>query len=239
MFDYLYEQVEHYPQQKSVGAKTPSGWYFWSTEQLIEEVRKTSLGLIRAGIQPGDKVATVVFRTIPEWVALDQALLQIGALNVPMYPTISPSEYAYILKESGVKLCVVGDDELYAKVNKASEQAPDLQGIYSFASDSAAPHWRELQADEGDEEELERRKAAVKPEDIATIIYTSGTTGNPKGVMLTHRNIAYNVESLRSIVNSDPGERVISFLPVSHIFERAAVYYFLGIGAQVHFTDTQ
>ncbi|MFZ4633583.1 MAG: AMP-dependent synthetase/ligase [Saprospiraceae bacterium] len=238
LFDYLYEQLERYPQEKSVGDHGPNGWQYWSTQMLADIVQQTSFGLMQAGIQPGDRVATVVYRTSPEWVAFDLALLQIGALNIPMYPTISPREYAYILQESGARFCVVGDQPLYLKVLKAQEECPSLESIYCFTTIAEAPHWTALHAPTGDADELKRRMDAIQPGDLATVIYTSGTTGNPKGVMLSHRNIAYNTESLRSMTPFTPGDRVLSFLPVSHIFERAAVYYYLGVGAQVSFTDT-
>lgn len=238
LFDYLYEQLERYPQEQAVGDRGPQGWRYWSTQTLADMVRMTSYGLLKAGIQPGDRVATVVYRTSPEWVAFDLALLQVGALNIPMYPTISPREYAYILQESGARMCVVGDQPLYLKVLKAKEDSPSLEAIYCFTPIAECPTWTALHAPTGDSDELKRRMDAIQPGDLATVIYTSGTTGNPKGVMLSHRNIAYNTESLRSMTPFTPGDRVLSFLPVSHIFERAAVYYYLSVGAQVSFTDT-
>ena len=132
LFDYLYEQLERYPQEHAVGDRGPQGWRYWSTQTLANMVQQTSYGLLQAGIQPGDRVATVVYRTSPEWVAFDLALLQVGALNIPMYPTISPREYAYILQESGARMCVVGDQPLYLKVLKAKEECPSLEAIYCF-----------------------------------------------------------------------------------------------------------
>jgi long-chain acyl-CoA synthetase len=205
---------------------------------MVDTVNRLSMGLIRMGLQPGDKVATVVYKTCPEWVALDYAMMQIGVLNIPMYPTISPREYTYIINESEARFCVVGEGDLFQKVSDAKQQSPGLTEILTFYEHPTARNWKVLLADDVDTTVLERRKAAVKPDDLMTIIYTSGTTGNPKGVMLTHRNIVFNVEAVRKIVPIVPGDRVLSFLPVSHVFERVAVYFFTGAGISISFTGT-
>jgi long-chain acyl-CoA synthetase len=237
LFEYLYEQLERYPLEKAFGHKVNGQWTYYSTQQMVDTVNRLSMGLIRMGLQPGDKVATVVYKTSPEWIALDYAMMQIGVLNIPMYPTISPREYTYILNESEAKFCVVGEGDLFQKVSDAKQNASGLTEILTFYDHPTARNWKVLMSD-GDTTALERRKAAVKPDDLMTIIYTSGTTGNPKGVMLTHRNIVFNVEAVRKIVPIVPGDRVLSFLPVSHVFERVAVYFFTGAGISVSFTGT-
>lgn len=239
LFDYLNEQLELHPLDKAFGQKIGSEWRYLSTADMVALVNRASLGLLQLGLQPGDKVATVVYQTTPEWVALDYALLQIGIINVPMYPTISSREYEYILNESEAKYCFVGPGDLLEKVLAAKEKASGLGEVFSFQDQPGSRTWTVLLAPENsDTAAVERISSGIKPDDLATIIYTSGTTGNPKGVMLTHRNIAFNVDMVRKLAPIEPGDRVLSFLPVSHVYERVAVYLFTAVGASVSFTGT-
>ncbi len=241
LFDYLYDQLREHPLDRAFGAKTADGgqWQYRSTAQMVELANRASLGLLQLGLRPGDKVATVVYRTLPEWIVLDYAMLQIGVLNVPMYPTISSREYEYILNESEAQYCFVGDGDLYDKVLAAKEKTPGLKEIFSFFDHPVARRWDAILAPaDSDFSEVERIKATIRPDDVATLIYTSGTTGNPKGVMLTHRNIVFNVEALRRLAPIAPGDRILSFLPVSHVYERVAVYAYTAYGGSVSFTGT-
>lgn len=237
LFDYLYDQLREHPLDKAFGQKINGTWQYYSSKEMVALVNRTSKGLLDLGLRPGDKVATVVYQTLPEWVVLDYALLQIGVLNVPMYPTISAREYEYILLESEVQYCIVGDGDLYDKVLKAKEKAPMLKEIFSFYERPDTRHWSVLLASpDSDFSLVEHIKSTIKPDDLATLIYTSGTTGNPKGVMLTHRNIVFNVEAMRRLIPIDPGDRILSFLPVSHVYERAAIYAFTAYGGSVSFS---
>lgn len=239
LFDYLYQQQQNSPLEKAFGQKIKDEWRYLSTNDMVRLVNQTSVGLLQLGLRPGDKVATVVYQTTPEWVALDFALLQIGVINVPMYPTISFREYEYILNESEAKYCFVGEGDLLDKVLTAKEKTPGLQEVFSFHPMADVRCWTELHAPENaDLAEVERIKNSIQPDDLATIIYTSGTTGSPKGVMLTHRNIAFNVEEVGRLVPVVSGDRVLSFLPVSHVYERVAVYLFTAAGTSVSFTGT-
>ncbi|MBK7938060.1 MAG: long-chain fatty acid--CoA ligase [Lewinellaceae bacterium] len=239
LFDYLYEQLNGHPLDRAFGCKRDGRWQYFSTVQMAELVNRASLGLLQLGLKPGDKVATVVYQTLPEWVVIDYALLQIGVLNVPMYPTISSREYEYILNESGATYCIVGDGDLYDKVSAAKEKTPGLKEIFSFFKRPECRSWEALLAPAAaDFSEVEQLKSAVRPDDLATLIYTSGTTGNPKGVMLTHRNIIFNVEALRDIAPIVAGDEVLSFLPVSHVYERVAVYAYTAYAVSVSFTGT-
>ncbi len=237
LFDYLYEQLRQHPQEKAFGHKVNNQWQYLSTARIVELGNQMSLGLLDLGLQPGNKIATVVYKTSPEWVILDFAMLQLGILHVPMYPTISSREYEYILNESEVKYCFVGDGDLYDKVHQACEKVPGVKEIFTFCDHPVARRWDVLLT-EGNLDEVNRIKATVRPDDLCTLIYTSGTTGNPKGVMLTHRNIAFNVESVHKLVPIVAGDRVLSFLPVSHVFERVAIYFFIRCGVSVSFTGT-
>lgn len=237
LFDYLYDQLNQHPLDKAFGRKVDGQWVYYSTAEMVTLVNRASKGLLDMGLRPGDKVATVVYQTQSEWIALDYAMLQIGVQNIPMYPTISSREYEYILNESEAKYCIVGEGDLYDKVMAAKEKTPALKELFTFYEHPVARNWTSLlAAADSDFSEVEKIKAGIKPEDLATIIYTSGTTGNPKGVMLSHRNIAFNVEALRSLIAIKPGQRILSFLPVSHVFERAAVYAFTAYGASVSFS---
>lgn len=237
LFDYLYDQLREHPLDNAFGKKINGEWHYYSTRQIVEWVNRTSAGLLEMGLKPGDKVATVVYQTIPEWVILDYALLQIGVLNVPMYPTISSREYEYILAESEARFCFVGEGDLYDKVLAAQGKTPALEEIFTFYEHPQARFWTAIPAPaDADFSAVERIKNTVEPDDLATIVYTSGTTGNPKGVMLTHKNIAFNVEAVRKLAPIAPGDRILSFLPVSHIYERVAIYAFTAYGGSVSFS---
>jgi long-chain acyl-CoA synthetase len=240
LFDYLYDQLRERPLAQAFGHKVGGEWRYYSTQEMVDLVNRASVGLLRLGLRPGDKVASAVYKTLPDWMVLDYALMQIGVLHVPMYPTISPREYEYILAESEARYCVVGEGDLYDKVLKAKHNVPGLAEIFSFCQHPEAKHWADvLLAEPGcDLSEVERIKATIRPDDLLTLIYTSGTTGNPKGVMLTHRSVAFNVESIRAVVPVYGGDRVLSFLPVSHVFERVAVYFYTLCGCSVSFTGT-
>lgn len=238
VFDFIYYQQENFPQEKAYGGKDATGkWVYYSTDQVVDLANKASRGLIKLGVQPGDKVATIVYKNRPEWAIMDVAIEQIGAINVPVYPTISPSEYEYIFNDSQVTLAFVGTGDLYDKVEAARANISSLKEIYTFDRQDGRLYWEDTFSDEG-QEEVEARKAAIKPEEMATIIYTSGTTGNPKGVMLSHDNIVSNVVSVKQFLPINRGEIALSFLPVCHIFERTAAYSYAYNGINVVFTGT-
>lgn len=237
LFDFIYYQQENHPIQEAFGSRKEDQWTYYSTAKTIELANKVSRGLLKMGVQPGDKVAVAAYQNRPEWVALDIGIQQIGAINVPVYPTISPGEYEYIFNDSKAQYCFVGKDDLYDKVHKAQRNVPSLKEIYTLDHQEGRPYWEDIFSDEG-QEEVERRKADVKPEGLATIIYTSGTTGAPKGVMLSHNNIVSNVLAVKKIFPIGPGETALSFLPLCHIFERTALYLYTFKGLRVAFTGT-
>ena len=237
LFDFIYYQQENHPIQEAFGSRKEDQWTYYSTAKTIELANNVSRGLLKMGVQPGDKVAVATYQNRPEWVALDIGIQQIGAVNVPVYPTISPGEYEYIFNDSKAQYCFVGKDDLYDKVHKAQRNVPSLKEIYTLDHQEGRPYWEDIFSDEG-QEEVERRKADVKPEGLATIIYTSGTTGAPKGVMLSHNNIVSNVLAVKKIFPIGPGETALSFLPLCHIFERTALYLYTFKGLRVAFTGT-
>jgi long-chain acyl-CoA synthetase len=237
LFDFIYYQLEHYPQEKAFGSKKDGAWRYYSTGALIETANKLSRGLLKLGVKPGDKIGLVVYENRAEWAIIDLALLQIGAINVPVYPTISSREYAYIFNDANVKYCFAGKGDLYDKVKKAQQETPSLLEIFTLDRQPDRPYWEDLFSDEG-QEEVARIMADVQPEELATLIYTSGTTGNPKGVMLSHYNIVENVRMVKELIPVSQGEIVLSFLPLCHIFERAAMYAYTYAGLSVSFTGT-
>jgi long-chain acyl-CoA synthetase len=237
LFDLPYYQLEKYPQRKSIGGK-PRGKEFWySTKELVELVNKVSLGLYQIGVRPGDKIATISYNNRPEWNVIDLGMQQIGAINVPVYPTISAREYVYIFNDAEVKYCFVGHGDLIDKVREAQTQIPSLREIFAFDSDVDAPNWETIFA-EGDLSDVEAIKANIKPSDMATIIYTSGTTGDPKGVMLTHDNICSNIRDVMDLLPIKQGDTALSFLPLCHIFERMVVYTYIAMGVNIRYAES-
>ncbi|MEM9023363.1 MAG: AMP-binding protein, partial [Bacteroidota bacterium] len=185
LFDVIYYQQEKYPQPDALGAKINGQWETTSTESVIEQTNLVSQGLLQLGIQPGDKIA-MISNNRPEWVIMDLAALQIGAIDVPIYPTISPDDYRYIFNDAEVKLCFVSDGELLEKVNEIRDEVPSLQAVYSFDTLEGVQHWTEVRelGRSGDPAAVTALMDKVQEDDLATLIYTSGTTGVPKGVML-------------------------------------------------------
>jgi long-chain acyl-CoA synthetase len=241
LFDFIYYQQANFSQQKAFsfrheGKEVSS----FSTEKVIELANKVSCGLLKLGLQPGDKLTTIVIKNRPEWTILDLGMMQIGVINVPVYPTISASDYEYIFNEAEVKMCFIGDDaqgSVLKKINQAKITIPSLSNIYTFDKIDTVAFWEDIWEDaEGKQEEVERIKKTILPNDLATIIYTSGTTGQPKGVMLSHENIASNIKAIMPIIPINAGERGLSFLPLNHIFERVCSYAYMYVGAQVTFT---
>ncbi|VAW27376.1 Long-chain-fatty-acid--CoA ligase [hydrothermal vent metagenome] len=240
LFDVAHYQLENYPTDKSLNYKEGNEWKSYSTQDVIDEANKLSAGLIKKGVQPGDKVALVSFNR-PEWVIVDMAIEQIGAISVPLYPNITVKDYNYTIEQSETKLAFVGDKDLVEKVTEATKNISGFDGLFSFDTIENTPHWQDVQVEyDSEKEEIEKRKAAVKPNDLATIIYTSGTTGFPKGVMLTHHNILSNSEGVAErfeVIES--GYRALSFLPLCHIFERTASYTHMRLGVEVYFTSIE
>lgn len=237
LFDFIHYQQAQHPQAKAFSHKVGDQWVHFSTQDIINTANKVSRGLLQAGIQPGDKVAIATYKNRVEWVIIDIGISQIGAINVPVYPTISPDDYEYIFNDAEVKLAFVGADDLYDKVTKAQEKVPSLKQVYTLDRVEGRPYWEDIFTETG-QEEVEKLKQQVQPDALATIIYTSGTTGKPKGVMLSHNNIASNVFAVADEIPMQTGERALSFLPLCHIFERTNSYAQTYLGTNIYFTGT-
>ncbi len=196
------------------------------------------MGLHAMGITAGDKIA-IISSNRPEWNFVDLGMQLLGATSVPMYPTITVEDYAYIFQHAGVKMVFVETQDLLHKVKEATKENP-IEHVYSFEALPECKHWKEIEEKGAalDKEPLAELKAAVKPEDLLTIIYTSGTTGRPKGVMLTHKNIVSNSIGVAERTPITLGRsRAISFLPLCHIYERTGIYFYLYAGVSVYYAE--
>jgi len=238
LFDIPYYQVEKFPQRDAFCDKKDGKWTPVSTQEYIDQANSVSRGLIELGIQPGDKIA-LISNNRSEWNICDIGIQQVGAIGVPVYPTISEEDYAYIFNDAEVKLCIVSDQELADKVNAIIDRVPTLTKIYSFVPVNGASMWTDLHAAENADldKEIESRKAAVKADDLVTLIYTSGTTGKPKGVMLSHSNIISNVIACEPRLPVGSNAKSLSFLPVCHIFERMLLYLYQYTGVSIYFAE--
>lgn len=237
IFDTLSYQKKHHPLQKSLGYNKDGKWTYFSTQEVHDMAVNLAGGLLSLGIQAGEKVAISAYKNRPEWTITDIATQMIGVINVPLYPTISPREYEYILNDAGVKYAFVGAMDLYDKVAEAKASVSTLEAIYTFDRQEGRLYWEDI-FDASKATEVVSASDQVKPEDLATIIYTSGTTGNPKGVMLTHNNIVSNIVNVKELLPLNPGQLALSFLPLCHIFERTASFSYLYNCIEVVFTGT-
>lgn len=240
LFDFPYYQLEKYPLEKSLVTKSDGTWIATSTQEYIDKANAVSRALLKMGVKPNDKIAVISMTNRSEWNIVDIGILQIGAQNVPIYPTISEEDYEYILNHSEAKLCFVSCDEVLEKVQAIQSKIENLKDVYSFDQLNNCKNWSELLelgSDASNQDQVEEIKKSVKPDDLATLIYTSGTTGRPKGVMLSHNNIVSNVVSSKVRVPFETGGVALSFLPVCHIFERMILYLYQYCGVQIHFAE--
>lgn len=239
LFDVPAFQLKHFPNAKMFSTKRNGAWDSLSTEEFMKEVNAASRGLLGLGILKEDKIA-IISSNRYEWNVMDIAIQQVGAVVVPIYPNISTHDYKYIFNDAGIKLAVVGDEELFVKINQIQGELPELKNIFCFDETTKCGHWKEIaKAGESiDFLQVQSIMDQVKRADLASIIYTSGTTGNPKGVMLSHNNILSNVQACIPRIPADEYSRVLSFLPVCHIYERMLHYLYMYLGCSIHFAES-
>lgn len=229
-----------YNRQDTLVAKVNGSWIPLSIGEMITTVDELSYGLMALGIAPADRVA-IISHNRPEWNLADFAIAGIGAVSVPVYPTMGDADTSFILKDAEVKIVFVENRELYDRVNNLRSNTPSVTHIYTFAEIAGLPHWTAVR-DKGRENpapgQLQAYKDAIKPSDLLTLIYTSGTTGTPKGVMLSHDNIVSNVLASKEVCPVTHEHKVLSFLHLSHIFERMLVYLYLYVGAGIYYAES-
>ncbi|MFQ3212750.1 MAG: long-chain acyl-CoA synthetase [Marivirga sp.] len=239
LFDFLHNQLENNPIEDAVCFKMDGVWKKYSTQEVVEIVNNLSCGFLALGIEKDNKVG-IVSANRPEWNFIDFALQQIGAISVPMYPTITEKDYRYIFEDSEVKYVFAGDNDLVTKVKNAGKDLSFFKGVYAFDSIAGVPHWQEvIEKGKSNAVDLAPYREKVYNSDLVTLIYTSGTTGNPKGVMLTHNNILTNAIAVNENLPSDKGiHRSLSFLPLCHIFERTCFYFYMLRGISVYYAES-
>ena len=242
LFDFIEYQNKKAPLEKAFTTKYNGVWESLNTQQFCNQSHQISRALLSLGIKPQDKIAMISSTNRTEWNLIDIGLLAIGAVNVPLYPTITSEDYEYILNHSESQYCFVSDQEVYDKVLAIKDKVKSLKKIYSFNSIEGCANWKEL-LEIGDntenDEAVRKRKVAVLPTDLATIIYTSGTTGTPKGVMLSHDNVVSNVLSSSTRLPLTIGDAsALSFLPICHIFERVILYIYMYNSVSVYFAES-
>jgi len=247
LFDCIELQLEKFPKEDMMAAKINGSWKKYSSSEIRDIVNKFSAGLLELGLsgndmtdQGADKIA-IISNNRPEWLITDLAVQQIGAILVPVYPTTNPNELQFILNNAEVKCMFVSSEELLEKVKSICPNVPSLRNIYSFDKIKDQPHWTEVTklATDATLQRVEEIKSSISEDHLATIIYTSGTTGTPKGVMLTHKNIVsnglYGIESFP--FPKKPEYRILSFLPLNHIFEKCVSYIYMFLGIGIYFAE--
>ncbi|MDR6735688.1 long-chain fatty acid--CoA ligase [Sphingobacterium sp. 2149] len=239
LFDLAYLQYDIAPDFPMFSFKKDNKWVKLSNTEFIEQVNQTSKGLIALGVQPGEKVALISENRV-EWNILDFAIQQIGAVVVAIYPNISTLDYTYIFNHAEIKTCIVSSKELYTKILTIKDDCPQLNAIYSFEKEDDLNHWKDFVASGKiiTDETLNQLRDHIKPDALASIIYTSGTTGNPKGVMLSHKNLLADTYSSEYSFPVQRGDRALSFLPVCHAYERVFQYVYMYKGLTIFFAQS-
>ena len=237
LFDIPVHQLEKYPNEKMFSFKKNNVWESISTKSFMKQVNELSTGLISIGVKADDKIGIISLNRY-EWNITDVASLQIGAIVVPLYPTISTNDYKYIFNDAKIKICFVGDLSLYNKIISIKSEIPSLEKIYCFDEHEGVLYWRELAIPELNVSEIKERSNKIVNTDLATIIYTSGTTGNPKGVMLSHLNIVSNLNACIDRMPCNELSRVLTFLPLCHVYERMLHYLYMYTGCAIYFAES-
>ncbi|WP_309641368.1 long-chain fatty acid--CoA ligase [Flavobacterium sp.] len=242
LFDFPYYQLQKNNIPAALVTKQNGVWVKTSTQEYIDQSNAISRALLRMNVEKDDKIAIISSSNRTEWNIMDIGVLQVGAQNVPIYPTISEDDYEYILNHCEAQYCFVSDAEVLRKVNLIRSKLTHLKEVYSFNEIDGCKNWKELLVlgkDPSNQPDVEQRKNNVKTDDLATIIYTSGTTGRPKGVMLSHRNIVSNViDSSPRIPFEESTSVALSFLPICHIFERVILYIYQYYSVSIYFAES-
>jgi long-chain acyl-CoA synthetase len=247
LFDCIEHQLKHFPQEDMLAAKENGVWRKYSTQEVAENVNELSAGLLSLGLsahnfspEGSDKIA-VISTNRPEWLFADMAAQQLGLIWVPVYPTTNPLELTFILNDASVQYIFASNQELYDKVISIKDKVECLKDIYTFDKIPGAKHWTELKSkDENLLNQVNQIKQTIPVEQVLTFIYTSGTTGTPKGVMLTHKSVYFNIQCGKKHFpfQDEPTQKVLSFLPLNHIFEKVASYIYMYSGMSIYYAES-
>ncbi len=239
IFDIPEFQKKNYPKSDALSEKINGKWVNHSIDDCIENINKVSLALIASGIKKEDKIS-IISNNRPEWNFVDFGAMQIGAINVPVYPTITEEDYVFIFNDAEVKIVFVSSEELFQKVQNIKSRIPSLKEVFTFNQVKGASHFSEFmeRGKTGSVTELEKIKISITSEDVATIIYTSGTTGFPKGVMLSHWNVLSDVIAARLLMPVGEKDKALSFLPLNHSFEKMISYLYLCYGVSIYYAES-
>lgn len=239
ILDQIGEKYGHKPDM--LAARIDGTWVKYSSKEYLNNAYAIAYGLLSLGLKKGDKIATIS-NNRPEWNFMDMGMSMAGVVQVPIYPTISTEEYDYILNHSAPKLVVVSDKQLFEKIKPIADKIKSITNVYTFNEVKGADNWAELkklgdQNSEKYKDELVRIKASIDPSELLTILYTSGTTGMPKGVMLSHSNLVSNTIVCSAHINMGVENRALSFLPISHVYERMISYIYQYKGVSIYYAE--
>jgi long-chain acyl-CoA synthetase len=237
LFDILPYQQARFPKKIALAHKAGINWVNYSTDACIKEVNRVSAGLLELGLKRGDTMAIFTRRGCPQWTFLDLGMQQIGVIPVPVHASSSSEEIIHIFKEANILYAVAANRELLEKLQALKPELPMLKGIFTLQKLPDAPGWEQLIREPSAKhlEALQGLRAAIHEDDLATIIYTSGSTGKPKGVMLSHKNIVSNIKATITLIPANHNKRAVSFLPMSHIFERMVTYTYMAVGTSLYY----
>ncbi|HEV7844044.1 MAG TPA: AMP-binding protein, partial [Pyrinomonadaceae bacterium] len=246
LVEMFLEAAREHHKPDALNYKRDGAWAAISSEEMIERTRLIALGLYSLGVRHGDRIG-LLSQNCPEWTLGDAGALFAGAVDVPIYPTQTPSQVCYILKDSGARILFIQNHAAFERVREAIQECNALEHVVYFDADGVEENraialsevearGRELLKEQpGLITELERN---AKPDDLATIIYTSGTTGEPKGVMLTHSNLVSNLIDSSGHLSFSEEDIALSVLPLSHVLERLAMYMYIYHGMSIYYAES-
>lgn len=239
IIDIFPYQKAKYPNKVSLACRQELQWQHYSTEDCMEQFERVSAGMLELGLNRGDKVAIMTPYGSPVWNFLDIGMQQIGIIVVPIHASITNRELLYVLNDAGVQYCIVQNRELHQRLKALQANVLSLKKIFTIEKLPDIPYWKELSIAPTAKHlaDMTALRAAIHEDDLATIIYTSGTTGDPKGVMLSHKNIVSNIKATLASIPLNCDKRALSFLPMSHVFERMVTYTYMAAGASIYYTE--
>ncbi|MCO6499047.1 MAG: long-chain fatty acid--CoA ligase [Vicingus serpentipes] len=236
--DFYYHQLKNHPKKDAFTQKEKGVWVSMPSDKFITKATQISKGLLKLGVEKGDRIA-VISNNRTEWHLIDLAVQQIGIVNVPIYPNITEEDYTYILNDCGAKIVFVSDVAILKKILNIQPKTPSVEQVFIFNEGSSHTHYSTLVEEllPADEEKIKSLMGQVNEDDLATLIYTSGTTGNPKGVMLSHKNLVSNVLASEDRLPLGDDQRALSFLPLCHVFERMLDYLYIYKSISIYYAE--